>query len=174
MADTSTTNGKETTKDGLALIVGGLFILALVFATYNYFNSGKKIETTTGDETAVTEKIKDLVKKEETEKKTDTKGDINGNGAKDEKKTGSKTSVGQNTTESLAQVTWQANDYQTGDINGNSYNVKEGDTLWKIAEGRYGNGSDWTKILTANASSVKYLPNGEHALIYAGQTLVLP
>jgi hypothetical protein len=51
MAETQTK--KENPKDGLALIVGGLFILALDFATYNYFNKSaqdsqvKKIQTET-------------------------------------------------------------------------------------------------------------------------------
>lgn len=157
------------TKDGLALIVGGLFILALVFATYNYFNSNKKTNT------PITEKIKEIVPQDEKE----TVGDINGNGAKVENKTETKYGTEQkgtviNTQPQTQEETWVANDYNMGDIKGNSYNVKDGDTLWEIAEGRYGNGEEWTKILDSNISNVSYLPNGEHSLIYSGQTLVLP
>ena len=52
--------------------------------------------------------------------------------------------------------------------------VKAGDTLWEIAEGVYGNGADWTKILEANKGSIGFLANGQQALIMTGQVLTLP
>ena len=67
-----------------------------------------------------------------------------------------------------------ATDYEEGDISGSSYVVQAGDTLWEIAEARYGNGAEWTKILAANSADIGYLPNGSQALIMVGQTLVLP
>ncbi|MCA9382322.1 LysM peptidoglycan-binding domain-containing protein [Candidatus Dojkabacteria bacterium] len=67
--------------------------------------------------------------------------------------------------------TWKATDYKEGEIKGDSYTVKLGDTLWEIAEARYGSGSQWKKILTAN--DIDYLPNG-NPLIIPGQVLVLP
>lgn len=52
-----------------------------------------------------------------------------------------------------------------------SYKVKEGDTLFKISEQMYGDGSQWARIDTAN--KIGRLPNG-NPLIFAGNTLVIP
>ena len=49
------------------------------------------------------------------------------------------------------------------------YEVKKGDTLWKIAEHYYGDGSLHTKIFEANKDSIKD-PN----LIRVGQRLRIP
>lgn len=67
--------------------------------------------------------------------------------------------------------TWTATDYKKGDIEGERYTVKYGDTLWEIAEARYGSGNQWHKIFDAN--NIDYLPNG-NPLIIPGQVLVLP
>lgn len=72
------------------------------------------------------------------------------------------------------EIVWTANDYNVNDINPGTYEVKYGDTLWEIAEGVYGDGTMWTKILDANNNDIGFLPNGQQALIYAGQTLVIP
>ncbi|HAZ29853.1 TPA: hypothetical protein DCY43_03895 [candidate division WWE3 bacterium] len=69
---------------------------------------------------------------------------------------------------------WVANDYKQGDISSGMYTVKSGDTLWEIAEGVYGDGTMWVQILDANASQVGYLPNGQQALIFPNQTLLIP
>ncbi len=69
---------------------------------------------------------------------------------------------------------WEANDYKPGDIKGDTYTVVWGDTLWEIAEGRYGSGFDWMKIKDANSDGVSRLPNGKWALILPGQVLSLP
>jgi len=49
------------------------------------------------------------------------------------------------------------------------YEVKKGDTLWKIAEKYYGDGNLHTKIFEANKDSIKD-PN----LIRVGQRLRIP
>jgi|GEM_PF-3755853 nucleoid-associated protein YgaU len=69
---------------------------------------------------------------------------------------------------------WTATDYHQGDIAKGDYTVTSGDTLWEIAEAVYGDGTQWVTILAANATSVGYLPNGQQALIFPGQVLVLP
>ncbi len=69
---------------------------------------------------------------------------------------------------------WVAIDYQEGDVQGDEYQVKCGDTLWEIAEGKYGDGSQWTKIRDANADKIGTLPNGTQALIVVGTNLTLP
>ncbi len=167
-------------KDGLALVVGGLFILALVFATYNYFNKNNESKNLLGTND---------IKKELEQNKTNEEalGDVNGEAATDDKSAGTDSNVEnkveagttvQNNTQTNTATntysTWKANDYNKGDIKGSSYTVKSGDTLWEIAEAVYGNGAEWTKIVNANSSSVGFLPNGQHALIVSGQTLVLP
>lgn len=68
---------------------------------------------------------------------------------------------------------WRATDYVKGDIKAGSYEVKLGDTLWEIAEAVYGDGSQWTKILENNSTTVGFLPNGSQALIIPGQFLTI-
>jgi len=50
---------------------------------------------------------------------------------------------------------------------GTKYKVKKGDSLWSIAETRYGNGNKWKQIAAANP---KLDPNH----VEAGQTITLP
>lgn len=57
------------------------------------------------------------------------------------------------------------------EMSATTYQVKEGDTLFIIAEKMYGDGSRWTKIDMAN--KVGRLPNG-NPLIFAGSTLRIP
>lgn len=150
-----TENKTQTTKDNLAFIIGGIFILGLVFATYSYFNKTPNTET---KESTTLEKIKDMISsndqrdsEEETEQVLGTGGPV---------------------MEPMSN--WVATDYREGDIQKGAYTVQTGDTLWEIAEAVYGDGTEWVKILNANAASVGYLPNGSQALIVPGQTLVLP
>jgi len=160
-------NETSNNKDGLALIVGGLFVLALVFATYNYFNTKPSEEDTSDGKTESVEeneklgdKIKGLFKEDE-----EGQPDLNGNGATVEKK---------EAVEENVNTIWIAKDYKQGDISGDTYVVGQGDTLWEISEARYGNGFDWIKILETNAENIGYLANGEQSLILVNQTLVLP
>lgn len=51
-----------------------------------------------------------------------------------------------------------------------AYTVISGDSLWKIAATKLGNGSRWTEIYNANKSVIGGNPN----LIYPGQVLTIP
>ncbi len=148
MADT-----KKNPKDGLSLVIGGIFILTLVFAAYNYFNKGRD---------------KSEIESESVFEKQ--LGDLNGEGIT-EKKEGQALGTGGPVT---TNQTWVATDYKEGEIEGSTHTVVKGDTLWEIAEAVYGNGSEWVRILEANQSSIGFLPNGSQALIIPGQVLILP
>ena len=151
-------NGKtdeRISRDTLALIIGGLFVLALVFAAYTYFNRGRNISET------FTNRLEDILT-------DDTEKDVAEGG--DQATDGTGTTPG---TGGPAEV-WVATDYEQGDIKSGEYTVLRGDTLWEIAEAVYGDGTQWTRILEANSSNVGYLPNGQQALIITGQILVIP
>ena len=142
----------STNKDKLALLLAALFVGALAYSSYKYFNIAD-IKQGTGDITLSTSTARESVSVDN----------------------GSNPSTPLTiSTPSPFQSTWKANDYKSGDIKSGSYTVKSGDTLWEIAEAVYGNGSDWVKIVEANPSSIGYLPGGQQALIMPGQVLVLP
>ena len=161
MADYKAKKPESLTKDGLALVVGGLFILALIFAAYNYFNKGEKAPSILEK---TTEQVQEEIQKPE--------GEITPEGATTQRPETPGEIATQPTT--TAPTQWTANDYKMGDIKKPSYTVVSGDTLWEIAEGVYGNGSEWTKILDANKTQVGFLSSGQQALIRPGQVLNLP
>ncbi len=78
-----------------------------------------------------------------------------------------------NQEEILSTDIWSATNYDKEDIKSNTYTVQLGDTLWEIADGYYGDGSLFEKILQQNSSQIGYLPNGEQSLIYPDQILQL-
>ena len=51
-----------------------------------------------------------------------------------------------------------------------SYTVKAGDSLWKIAQQFYGNGSQYPKIIAGNAGQLK----DEKTVIHSGDVLAIP
>jgi 5'-nucleotidase len=55
----------------------------------------------------------------------------------------------------------------SGAAGANKYTVKQGDTLWKIATARYGNGNQWQRIASAN-------PGLTAETLKAGQTITIP
>jgi len=157
-------NDEKKTKDGAALIIGGIFILVLVFTAYNYFNNNGGPDATNDEKGSIVDRVRDILTGDE-----DKSSDVNGDGAKDIKPD-SKLTV----EKVVIPAEWVANDYKKGDIKGKTYTVVSGDTLWEIAEAVYGDGTQWVKILGANSDDVGFLPNGQQALIVPGQVLVLP
>jgi nucleoid-associated protein YgaU len=67
----------------------------------------------------------------------------------------------------------RGNTYKVGDIKGDNYTVKKGDTLWQIAQGRYGSGYAWTAINNANGG-FPLLKNGTPNNVPVGYNLILP
>ncbi|MBU4380880.1 LysM peptidoglycan-binding domain-containing protein [Candidatus Parcubacteria bacterium] len=134
-------------------IFAGIIVVLAGFAVYNYFNSSKNQDNSKGE---ITQEA--LSQAGRTEEKNSKLPEVLGVG-------------GAETPE--RPIVWYANDYKSGDITSGEYTVKEGDTLWEIAEAKYGSGFEWNKILTANSKSIGWLANG-NPLIEPGQVLVLP
>lgn len=153
-------------KNALAAVVAGILVIIAGFLIYNYFTKAGKIseeavtieEELPAEETGEEGKLKVEERKEE--------GEIAGEATKEEKKL--------EAPKPSFTGAWVANNIQPNTVSGDKYTVKKGDTLWEIAEGRYGSGFQWTKILEANKDKVGFLPNGSQALIEVGQELVLP
>jgi nucleoid-associated protein YgaU len=107
---------------------------------------------------------------------TDEDGEIAG-GSSTRRDDATKTAAELKSTQTQALINqtgkWRATDYVEGDISTGSYQVKLGDTLWEISEAVYGDGSQWTKILQKNSSSVGFLADDSQALIVPGQFLTI-
>jgi nucleoid-associated protein YgaU len=151
-------------NDTLAFIIGGLFILGLVFATYNYFSEQAEVGQNGDDDQEV-----NLDQLRETLSSRTSSEEGNDTNSEESNETGDDVS---NVNETTGE--WVANNYEEGDVDSGNYDVLEGDTLWEIAEGAYGDGSLWTLIRDANAENIDFLPNGQQSLIYAGQTITIP
>lgn len=158
-ADNKNKGGKN---DTLAFIIGGLFILGLVFATYNYFSEQSDILTNNEENQELSlDRLRETLST-----RTDDPND--------EEALNEVTDPNDVLGAPEETAVWVANNYEEGDIDTGEYSVVAGDTLWELAEGAYGDGSLWTLIRDANAENIGFLPNGQQSLIYAGQTLVIP
>jgi nucleoid-associated protein YgaU len=137
----------EKTKDFVAGLIALIFVVTAGYLALNRFNDTDGAKLGTGGESMNAESISaDSTFRDD--------GTVAGS------------------TDSM--VYWVANDYELGDIQTGNYTVVSGDTLWELADAAYGDGARWVDILNANADSVGYLPNGEQALIFVGQTLLIP
>jgi len=165
--------GVEPQRNTLAAIAAGVLVVIAGFFVYNYFSRvGQEAEPEVSQEAAVFE---------EGEINIPEPGEIAGEDSENEEP---RQEVSADEGESLEPKeaaenpavagVWTARDHSPNSVSGDSYTVQEGDTLWEIAEARYGTGFDWCKILEANKDTIGFLPNGSQALIEVGQTLVLP
>ncbi len=156
---------RDRTKPEVTTILIGIFLITLLFITYNIFLNTKPavggIETS-APESSLVDKIKEIFAP-----KTEKVGVIDDLAAQDSR---DEIVAGTQSDRSV----WIATDYVQGDIKNGQYIVKRGDTLWEIAEAVYGNGSQWHRILDANKDNVGFLPNGSQALIVTGQILIIP
>lgn len=166
--------GEKDGRDTIALILSIIFVAALGFFGYQYFNDADinlserfSNVINLGNNDTDGDTSSDRTTRDSEDRDDDTRNGTGGNvaGDSDDGFVRNAYAEGQ---------MWIANDYQKGDIDTGNYTVVYGDTLWELAEGAYGDGTQWTRILEANSGSVGYLPNGQQALIITGQTLVIP
>jgi len=152
-------------RNTLAAIAAGVLVVVAGFLVYNYFSRvGRETEPEITEEAAVFE---------EGEINIPEPGETTKAEAGEEEEVATKNEETSPEAGVVAGV-WTARDLVANSITESSYTVQSGDTLWEIAEARYGSGFEWGRILEANKDSVGFLPNGSQVLIEVGQTLVLP
>lgn len=174
-------------RDRIALIVSLIFVGAIALLGYRFLNNSSNVQTAFYNlsESQRTESDESNILATNTERDIEIEADSEGLKLDstnsffiDSAEAQEDATIQQNdssTSDSSVFSQWVANDYNGGEISaGGEYQVKQGDTLWEIAEAAYGNGADWVQILNANQDSVGFMPNGQQSLIYSGQTLVIP
>lgn len=154
----------EELKSRLAAVGAGILVIIAGFLVYNYFSRIGEGEHVL-NESAQIDQVEEQEEQIEEEEREQTDLEVEEEQAVE--------GVNDETAETGTEV-WVANDYEEGDITGDEYTVQSGDTLWEIAEGRYGSGFEWTRILEANSGQIGTLSDGTQALIQPGQTLTLP
>ncbi|OGC58580.1 hypothetical protein A3A70_02210 [candidate division WWE3 bacterium RIFCSPLOWO2_01_FULL_42_11] len=168
----------QVSRNSLTVLITGILIIIAAFVTYNFF-ANRSNEAKNNPDVSVAQLQDELNKKDE------GKSDSQQKPATDQDTTGGISGGSLGTTDvNLDKATggpvagvesaWIATDMVPNSITVASYQVQTGDTLWEIAEARYGSGYEWTKILSANINNVGFLQNGSQALIAPGQSLVLP
>ena len=162
--------GVEPQRNTLAAIAAGVLVVIAGFLVYNYFSRvGREAEPEVSQEAAIFEEGEiSIPEPREIADESEEEGLV-----VREEVTADEEDSSEVTAPTVAGA-WVVRDFAPDSIKGGSYTVQSGDTLWEIAEARYGTGFDWGKILEANKDSVGFLPNGSQALIEVGQTLVLP
>lgn len=163
----------QPTKSAVAAIAAGILVIVAGFLAYNYFAKvrSRQAQPLITEEALETGEIAEEEEAPEEQKEVKEVAQGETRETKGEEKPQPGPTGGP---EVPVSGTWIATNYKKGDISGGNYTVKAGDTLWEIAEARYGSGFEWTKILEANKSNIGFLPNGSQALIEVGQNLVLP
>lgn len=172
-------NGEEISvgagpqRNTLAAIAAGVLVVIAGFLVYNYFSHvGREAKPEITEEAAVFEEGEIKIPEP-----GETAGEEEGITAREEAEAGEKATESEGETATAAPIVagaWTARDLTPNSISEGSYTVQSGDTLWEIAEARYGSGFEWGKILEANKANIGFLPSGSQALIVPGQMLVLP
>ena len=155
---------QENKSSSLPAVVAGVLIILAGFLVYNFFTKSNKDQTSISFEST------------EAEQSENTQNKIN-NG----QPTAQEENLILGTQESKpSQLTadeisnWRPRFISVEEVAANTYTVVKGDTLWNIAQAKYGSGFERTKILEANEETVEFLPDGTQARIEIGTVLVLP
>jgi len=171
------------TRSALAAVAAGILVIIAGFLVWNY------LQNLGGDQNNAQDiqEILDEVNNEKNSDKKDTNSEeqavsneemtkeskiATDTTKKEEIKTEAK-SAEVVTNKTPVSATYAVNDYNKGDIKEGKYVVKEGDTLWEIAEAVYESGFEWQTIADANPSLVYTLVNGNVG-IDTGVTLTIP
>lgn len=170
MANSNTNQEQDTTRSALSAIAAGILVIIAGFLVYNYFSKTSEEGETVLDK--IEQKAEEITSGEQSEEneQVEEEEEAQQDQQKAQEDDEEEVSGGASTTTS----TWTANNITPDTLSGSSYTVIRGDTLWEIAEGRYGSGFEWGKILEANKADIGFLPNGSQALIVPGQVLTLP
>ena len=166
--------GLSLDRNSLTVLVTGILVIIAGFVVYSYFS---RVSTPPGEEITLEEFQEEGIEESEGEEGTETEGIVAGEetveGEIEGDKTAKEEAIGGPEPGVEVLGNWVANDFEANSVSGDSYTVQYGDTLWEIAEGRYGSGFEWGKILDANKDSIGFLANGSQALITPGQVLNL-
>lgn len=152
----------KPTKSAIAAVAAGFLVILAGFLAYNLFSKPKTTPTLT-PEAAITQEGQPAENTPSVDQNTPA-APANQPAAQPEVKP-TPAVAGENT------GAWVARAIDSNSLSGDSYTVKSGDTLWEIANGRYGSGFEWKKI--ADANNVSYNSLGK-PLIFPGQVLKLP
>ncbi len=168
----------QVSRNSLTILITGILVIVAGFVTYNFF-ADRAAQTADQDFPIeqLEEDLKNVAEENIINKEVNTvegeevqlEGGIAGSSTiKDAEYGFGGPEAG------IEVASWIPTDIEPNSLKGEKIMVKEGDTLWELAEGRYGSGFEWTKILEANQDLVEFLPDGTQALIQPGQMLVLP
>ena len=162
----------KPTKSTVAAVAAGILVVLAGFLAYNIFSKPAAPQTLTPEQAGQTAQPATG----ENQATPNAAAGDNGTGLTTPEQTTQPTPQNQTGTSTpettvATSTAWVPLAHTTGSISGTEYTVKSGDTLWEIAQGRYGSGYEWFRIAEANG-----IVNNEqgHPLIYPGQVLKLP
>jgi len=151
---------QEETKGSISAIVAGILVIIAGFLIYNYFTKSE------GPQEQITFK--------------ETAAEPEALGSETPVPTPAKLEPNEIPEQPPSQLTaeeirnWRPRVVAKEEVQEGKYTVVKGDTLWNIAEAKYGSGAEWGRILEANKGAIGFLPDGSQARIEIGTVLILP
>lgn len=163
----------KPTKAAVATVAAGILVIIAGFLLYNFFakpGTPTQVSTTSGENNPEVQSASTPAANEATLQPVPSQPTPTAPAATTDTSAPSESVAGSNKT-AASTGTWVALSHDSGSISDSTYTVQFGDTLWEIAQGKYGTGFDWQQIAVAN--DVTYNDLGK-PLIYPGQVLKLP